>query len=102
MTTVLMAGGKGTRIASIAADIPKPMIPLCGKPILEYQINNLVQSGLTDILIITGHLGGLIQDYFGGGKKFGADITYYHEDEPLGTAGGLFKCIDRLSDPFFL
>jgi D-glycero-D-manno-heptose 1,7-bisphosphate phosphatase len=102
MKTVIMAGGRGTRIASVAADVPKPMIPIAGVPVLERQIINLVKSNLGDILIVTGHLGGAIREYFGTGEKFGAHIDYYHEDKPLGTAGALFNCIDDLSDSFLL
>jgi D-glycero-D-manno-heptose 1,7-bisphosphate phosphatase len=102
MKTVIMAGGKGTRIASIAADLPKPMIPIGGMPVLERQIVNLAKSNLGDILIITGHLGDAIREYFGNGRKFDAHIEYYHEDKPLGTAGGLFKCLENLSDSFLL
>jgi D-glycero-D-manno-heptose 1,7-bisphosphate phosphatase len=97
-----MAGGKGTRIADITKNIPKPMLPLAGKPILEYQIENLVKAGLGNIVLITGHLGGVIHEYFRDGGKFGATIAYYQETDPLGTAGGLFKCIDSLGDSFFL
>jgi D,D-heptose 1,7-bisphosphate phosphatase len=86
-----MAGGKGTRIAQVAQDIPKPMIPICGKPILEHQIRCLKENGLTDITIIVGHLGQYIKDYFGDGGKFGCVISYYTETEPLGTAGALYK-----------
>ncbi len=91
MKAVIMAGGKGTRIASVRSDIPKPMIPVLGKPILEWQIECLKKNGITDILIGIGHLGNFIRDYFGDGKKFGVDISYYEEKEPLGTAGFLFK-----------
>jgi D-glycero-D-manno-heptose 1,7-bisphosphate phosphatase len=102
MKTVLMAGGKGTRIASLAADLPKPMIPIAGIPILERQIINLAKSNLGDILIVTGHLGGAIREYFGAGEKFGVHIAYYHEEKPLGTAGALFDCVDELTDSFLL
>ncbi len=91
MKAVIMAGGKGTRIASVRSDIPKPMIPVLGKPILEWQIECLKKNGITDILIGIGHLGHFIRDYFDDGKKFGVDISYYEEKEPLGTAGFLFK-----------
>lgn len=91
MKAVIMAGGKGTRIASVRSDIPKPMIPVLEKPILEWQIECLKKNGITDILIGIGHLGSFIRDYFGDGKKFGVDISYYEEKEPLGTAGFLFK-----------
>lgn len=101
MKTVIMAGGKGTRIASIANDIPKPMIQICGKPILAYQIESLKRSGLTDITLVTGHLGHCIRDYFGDGSRFGVNIRYYDETEPLGTAGALYK-IPGLSEDFLL
>ena len=86
-----MAGGKGTRIASIASDVPKPMIRVCGKPILEHQIENLKACGLTDITLVVGHLGHIIQEYFGDGSQFGVKIDYFVETMPLGTAGALFQ-----------
>jgi D-glycero-D-manno-heptose 1,7-bisphosphate phosphatase len=102
MKTVIMAGGKGTRIASIAADIPKPMIRLQEKPILEYQINCLVKNNFFDILIVVGHLGHIIKDYFGDGSSFSCTISYYTETEPLGTAGALYKIKDYLTENFIL
>jgi len=101
MKAVIMAGGKGTRIASVRSDIPKPMIPVLGKPILEWQIECLKKNGITDILIGIGHLGHFIRDYFGDGRKFGVDISYYEEKEPLGTAGFLFKA-EGLDKDFLL
>jgi D-glycero-D-manno-heptose 1,7-bisphosphate phosphatase len=102
MKTVIMAGGKGTRIAAIADDIPKPMIPLGGKPVLEHQIDCLHKNGLRDIRIITGHLGDAIKSYFKDGSAFGVRIAYYTEKEPLGTAGALFRCMDALDESFLL
>ncbi|MCK9169253.1 MAG: HAD-IIIA family hydrolase [Treponema sp.] len=101
MKTVIMAGGKGTRIASVASDIPKPMIRICGKPILEYQIDCLKCNGLTDITLVIGHLGHFIREYFGDGSGFGVHISYYDETIPLGTAGALYKISD-LTDDFLL
>jgi D,D-heptose 1,7-bisphosphate phosphatase len=101
MRTVIMAGGMGTRIASIANDVPKPMIKICGKPILEYQIENLKACGLTDIIIVVGHLGYVIKEYFGDGSRFGVRISYFVENQPLGTAGALFK-MPQLTDDFLL
>ncbi|GHT78952.1 histidinol phosphate phosphatase [Spirochaetia bacterium] len=102
MKTVIMAGGKGTRIASIAQDIPKPMIPLCGKPILEYQIECLKRNNLTDIIMVVGYLGETIKEYFGDGSRFDCNISYYTETKPLGTAGALYKIEESLSDDFLL
>ena len=96
-----MAGGKGKRVASIADDIPKPMIQICGRPILEHQLECLKKYGLTDIVIVIGHLGYKIQEYFGDGYNFGCSISYYIETEPLGTAGALYK-IENLPDHFIL
>ena len=101
MKVIIMAGGKGTRIASIANDIPKPMIRIGGKPILEYQIENLKCCGLTDITLVIGHLGHIIKDYFKDGHAFGVKISYFTEDHPLGTAGALFK-MPELTDDFLL
>lgn len=102
MKVVIMAGGKGTRMLSIASDIPKPMIPIEGRPVLEREIECLCEQGFTDILITVGHLGNVIMDYFGDGLKFGVHITYYFEKKPLGNAGALFQVKDQLTDDFLL
>ena len=102
MKVVIIAGGKGTRIASVASDIPKSMIPVAGKPVVEYQIELAKRYGFTDILFIIGHLGEQIKDYFGNGSKWGVSIDYFHETEPLGTAGALPLVKDKLTDSFFV
>jgi len=101
MKVVIMAGGKGTRIASINSEVPKPMIEICGKPILEWQIENLKACGLTDITLVTGYLGHVIQEYFGDGSRWGVSIHYFVETAPLGTAGALLK-MPELTDDFLL
>ena len=101
MKVVIMAGGKGTRIASVRSDVPKPMINICGKPILEHQIDNLKACGLTNIILVIGYLGDKIKEYFGDGSKFGVNIEYFVEDHPLGTAGALFK-MPQLTEDFLL
>ena len=101
MKVVIMAGGKGTRIASVVNDVPKPMIKIGGKPILEHQIDNLKSCGLNDIVLVIGHLGDKIREYFGDGSKFGVHITYFVEDHPLGTAGALFQ-MPQLTEDFLL
>lgn len=101
MKVVIMAGGKGTRIASVRSDVPKPMINICDKPILEHQIDNLKACGLTDIILVIGYLGDKIKEYFGDGSKFGVTIEYFVEDYPLGTAGALFK-MPQLTEDFLL
>lgn len=110
MKTVIMAGGKGTRISSVARDIPKPMIQIQGKPVLEREIACLRNQGFTDIIITVSHLGNIIMDYFGDGsgispvtgEPFGVNIEYYFEQEPLGNAGALFKLKDKLTEDFLL
>ena len=102
MHTVIMAGGKGTRIASMCSDVPKPMISICGKPILEHQIQVLKRQGYTEIILIIGHLGQLIRQHFGSGEKFGVSIRYIEETSPLGTAGALYYLKDILKDDFLL
>lgn len=99
---VIIAGGKGTRIASVASDIPKSMIPVAGKPVVEYQIELAKRYGFTDILFLIGHLGEQIKEYFGDGSKWGVNIDYSQETEPLGTAGALPLVKDRLTDTFFV
>lgn len=110
MKTVIMAGGKGTRISSIVSDIPKPMISIEGMPVLEREIQCLREQGFTDIIITVSHLGNIIMDYFGDGSKnspvtgksFGVNIEYYFEECPLGNAGALFKIKDKLTEDFLL
>lgn len=110
MKTVIMAGGKGTRISSVASDIPKPMIKIDGVPVLEREIDCLRDQGFTDIILTVSHLGNIIMDYFGDGsgvspatgKPFGVQIQYYFEKEPLGNAGALFKIKDQLTEDFLL
>lgn len=110
MKTVIMAGGRGTRISSVASDIPKPMIKIDGKPVLEHELESLRRQGFTDIIMTVGHLGHIIMDYFGDGTKrspvtgapFGVRISYYFEQEPLGNAGALFKLRDQLTEDFLL
>jgi D-glycero-D-manno-heptose 1,7-bisphosphate phosphatase len=102
MKTVIMAGGKGTRISSIASDIPKPMIKIEGKPVLDHEIECLRDQGFTNLIITVSHLGQVIMDYFGDGSRFGVQIQYFYEETPLGNAGALFKLRDLLTDDFLL
>lgn len=102
MKVVIMAGGKGTRIQSVASDIPKPMIKIDGVPVLEHEIRDLKKQGFTDIIITISHLGNIIMDYFGDGSRFGVHIEYYNENQPLGNAGALFKIKKKLIDDFLL
>lgn len=105
-----MAGGRGTRISEFTNSIPKPMIRIGGKPILEHQIEVLKMQGFTDIIITIGYLSNAIIEYFGDGnrispitgKNFGVNIEYYIEKEQLGNAGALFYIKDKLKEDFLL
>ena len=102
MKAVIMAGGRGTRISSVASDIPKPMIKIEGKPVLEHEIECLRGQGFTDLIITVSHLGSIIMDYFGDGSRFGVQIRYFNEEIPLGNAGALFKMRNELDGDFLL
>ena len=99
---LILAGGKGTRLSQIRSDIPKPMMPVLGKPILEYQINLLKEHEFTDVWLIVNHLYNHIEEYFGNGENFGINIHYFIEPKPLGTVGGV-KALERhLKEPFLV
>lgn len=91
---VIMAGGKGRRLMPITSDIPKPMVSVGGKPILEWILTRCVHYGLTRVTLAVNYLGHRIEDYFGDGSAFGCSITYVKEKEYLGTAGAL-SLLDR-------
>jgi D,D-heptose 1,7-bisphosphate phosphatase len=102
MIAVISAGGKGTRLGNITAEIPKPMVLIKNKPLLEYQIECLKRNGIKHIYLLVGHLSQKIKDYFKDGAKFGVEIKYIEEQEPLGSAGGLFYLKETLKDDFIL
>lgn len=100
---VIMAGGKGSRLRSITNDeIPKPMVPVDGKPLLEYQVEALKEYSIKKIVMIVGHLGEKIMEHFKDGKDFGVDIDYIVEKEPLGTAGAFYYLKDKTEAKDFL
>lgn len=102
MKTVIMAGGKGTRISELFPDIPKPLIPISGKPVLQLEIESLRDQGFKEFILTVGYKAKKIIDYFGDGKRFGVSIEYFIEDTPLGNAGALFKIKDKIKDDFLL
>lgn len=91
MQTIIMAGGRGTRISELFPDIPKPLIPIDGIPVLEREICSLASQGFTDIILTISYLHEKIEEYFGDGSKWGVHIEYFVEDTPMGNAGALFK-----------
>ncbi len=102
MKVVIIAGGQGTRIASVNSEIPKAMIPVCGKPIIEHELELCKRYGFTDFLFIIGYMGDQISSFFGDGSKWGVNIDYYQETQPLGTAGALGYLKDKLKEDFFV
>lgn len=102
MQAVIMAGGKGTRIASVNKNVPKPMLPIDGRPVLLYQVECLKRQGIVDVTLVIGHLGAQIEKFFGDGRQFGVQITYVREETPLGTAGALYYLKGRFDDDFLL
>lgn len=101
MIAVLLAGGKGTRLAPFTISLPKPLMPVGNRPILEILIRQLKDAGVKKVIICVGYLESLIRSYFGDGKKFGVEIVYSSEDEPLGTAGPMKLIAEHLTDTFF-
>ena len=100
MQLVIIAGGKGTRLG--LKDIPKPMCPINGKPLLEMQIDLAKRYGINEIFILSGHLSQVIIDYFGDGSKFGVNIHHIVESKPLGTAGSLKLLEGTLKERFLV
>ncbi len=89
MYALILAGGKGERLRPLTDTLPKPMVPVCGKPILLHQIEWLKAAGVTDVVFLAGYLWEAIQDYFGDGTDFGIRILYSVEDAPLGRGGAI-------------
>ena len=100
-TAVILAGGLGTRLAPYTLTIPKPLVPICGEPIIEIIIRRLVAEGITDIHIALNHMASYISAFLGNGDKYNATIKYNHENMQLGTVGPLAQ-IDDLPNSFFV
>lgn len=101
MKAVILAGGRGTRLAPYTTVFPKPLMPVGDMPILEIIIRQLKAAGVTDIVLCVGYLSSLLEAYFGHGEKLGVTISYSHESEPLGTAGPL-GLVEGLDETFFV
>ena len=99
---MILAAGHGTRMRHLTREVPKPMLMVGDKPLIQHQVENLVRSGITDIIINLGAHGDLIRDWLGTGERFGARIRYSEEgNEPLETGGGIFRALPLLGeDPF--
>lgn len=102
MKAVVMAGGKGTRLRPLSCDLPKPMVPILNRPMLEHILELLKKHGITDVIITICYLPEQIMAYFGDGSEWGMRITYFIEETPLGTAGSVHNAAELLDETFLV
>ena len=98
MYALILAGGKGERLRPLTDTLPKPMVPVCGKPILEHQVTWLKAGGVTDVVFLAGYRWEAIKDHFGDGKAFGINAHYSVEDSPLGRGGAIKKGFPKVPE----
>jgi len=102
MKAFILVGGLATRLGEIVKQIPKAMLPIAGKPFLQYQIEQLRNSGIKDIVLCVGHLASSMIEYFGNGAKLGVNISYSCEETPLGTGGAIKNAEKFVDGPFIV
>lgn len=102
MKAVIMAGGEGSRLRPLTCNLPKPMMPILEKPVMQYAVELLKKSGITDIAVTLQYLPDEIMNYFGDGKDFGVNMRYFIEESPLGTAGSVKNGENFLDDTFIV
>jgi mannose-1-phosphate guanylyltransferase len=102
MQAVILAGGLGTRLGPLTAQVPKPMVPVAGLPYLEHQLRLLESQSIRDVVLLTGYLGAIVEDYFGDGGRVGLSIHYSRETTPLGTGGALRLAAHLLDEQFLV
>src|SRR5215831_6392833 len=102
MRAVIQSGGKGTRLRPYTMVLPKPLMPVGTKPVLELLLRWLRQNDVREVYITTGHLGHLLRSFCGDGCRWGMQIDYTEESEPLGTVGALTLLRTRLDDTFLM
>lgn len=100
MKAVILAGGLGTRLRPFTEIIPKPLLPIGEKAVLEIQIEHLRSHGFDEVILATNYKSEYIENFFGDGSRYGVTLTISKEEEPLGTAGPLTLIEDRLTEPF--
>ncbi|OYT53807.1 MAG: nucleotidyltransferase [Candidatus Altiarchaeales archaeon ex4484_2] len=99
---VILAGGRGTRMRPFTYEIPKPLIPVQGKPLIQHTIDLLMKYNIREVIFSIGYLGDKIREHFGNGNRFGVKISYVEEEEALGTAGPLNLMKDQLKESFIM
>jgi mannose-1-phosphate guanylyltransferase/phosphomannomutase len=102
MKSVIMAGGEGTRLRPLTCNIPKPMVPIVNKPVMEHIIELLRKHNLTDIAVTLQYLPNIIKNHFNDGREYDVNLKYYVEDKPMGTAGSVKNAEDFLDDTFIV
>jgi NDP-sugar pyrophosphorylase family protein len=102
MQAVILAGGLGTRMRPWTETVPKPLIPVAGKPFLQHQVELLVRHDVCSIVLLVAYLGEQIEQFFGDGAKFGCHIAYSYENSPMGTGGALKNAEAMLASEFLL
>ena len=100
MRAIIMAGGRGTRLYPYSATLPKPLMPIGDRPIMEILLTRLSLAGIDHAVLAVSHMRHLIEAFFGKGERIGMEISYSFEDRPLGTAGPIGQAIERLGDTF--
>jgi NDP-sugar pyrophosphorylase family protein len=95
---LILVGGRGQRLQPLTDNIPKSMVPINGRPIVEYQVGWMRSQGVTDVVFLTGYLGHQIEEHFGDGAQFGVNAHYSHEDTPLGRGGAIRKGLSMVTD----
>ena len=101
MKAMILSGGRGKRLRPVTDTIPKPLIKINGKPLIEWKINYLKKFGIKDIIICSGYKGKKIENYIKKKKNFGCNIEYSVETSPLGTGGAIKKAIKNIVDESF-
>jgi NDP-sugar pyrophosphorylase family protein len=102
MKAVILAGGLGSRLKPFTQIIPKPLLPIGEKSVLEIQIEHLKKHGFTDIFLATNYKSEYIENFFGDGSRFGVNLKISKEDKPLGTAGPITLLKNELTEPFLM
>ena len=102
MKLVILAGGRGTRMGDLARDLPKPMVPIAGRPILDHQLDIAARHGIREVILLTGHLGDVIERHVGNGERFGLNVRSIRESAPLGTAGAVKAIASELNEDFLV
>lgn len=102
MKAMILAAGRGTRMAPLTDHCPKPLIPLCGKPLIVHHLEKLAAAGFRDVVINHAWLGEQIESRLGDGREFGLNISYSPESDALETGGGVFQALPMLGNSPFL